>query len=790
LRNTKFLFLAILAVLSLNSCDFFAQLTATEPSATISGGFPSDYAEFSVDANNPLFISLSSGGSDPITEYSWDTVNWTGVSGSANISLLSEFPAVGDSKTLRWRVTNIKGSITQTITLKRVAFPVGTDLTKAGDPIVPLGAHYTTLATTFRIWSPSHSNPKIFIGDPGSEIEHNLVRVPRLGIYTDLWEVTVDGVSEGTLYQFQVGGKMVRDPYGRMINNTNGKNVVINTQTITPTASDLNASRPALMAKEDAILYEAHIRDFTIHSNSGVSDSKRARYAGMWEGGLTLTGNVGVKTGVDHLVELGVTHLQILPFYDYHTKAYNWGYDPENFNIPEEQYSEWYDPIPYYDGTSSTASTPKDNSNTLEAYRGRIAEVKTMVNELNKRGIRVVMDVVFSHTFQTEMFSNITSGYFDGLNLSGVGNSIDGGNLMVRRFIRDSLDYWVSEYGIDGFRFDLMGIYYTDAVKDWADYLKEKYPQRNLLIYGEPWNGYASDPQESKKVRMGSMPVLATSGVGVFNPKFREQIKGDNDGSGKGYMFGDGSATVALAQDITRGLQGALTWPGNYKLPPVPLVDSWDTMFAYLPFQSINYIGAHDNYILWDKIKTSFPETSPFTQSKAILRFAHSLILTAQGIPFIHAGDEFLRTKQGNHNSYKSPDSINAIDWSQKDTEKATFQYIQNLITLRKTYPEFRMTSYDDVRTRFISNQLDSNWDSRGQVPWIETRLLDSQKNLKLILVYNPNSTNLNWSPFQSFSGTIEKIFDDTGLLATPAPTPNTGTTISPRAFVAFKVIP
>lgn len=209
----------------------------------------------------------------------------------------------------------------------------------------------------------------------------------------------------------------------------------------------------------------------------------------------------GIKTGIDHLKELGVTHVQILPFYDFATPMYNWGYDPVNYNIPEEQYSISQDPVQ------------------------RIKELKTMINEFHKNGIRVIMDVVYNHTYSNDMFSNITPQYYDGLNLSGCGNSIDTSKPMVSRFIQDSLNFWVSEYKIDGFRFDLLGIFHYAEVDKWGQSVNGNNPDANILMYGEPWNGYAYDPNEHLKVRMGKVPCMTAGRIGVFNGKFGKQLK-------------------------------------------------------------------------------------------------------------------------------------------------------------------------------------------------------------------------------------------------------------------------
>ena len=378
-----------------------------------------------------------------------------------------------------------------------------------------------------------------------------------------------------------------------------------------------------------------------------------------------------VSTGIDHLKELGVTHVQLLPFYDYATKhnttlndIYNWGYDPVNYNVPEDRFS----------------TCPSD-------YVERIREVKEMINEFHKNGIRVIMDVVYNHTYDKEMFKNISTKYYTTTDLSGCGNSINTGVPMVSRMIRDSLEYWVDEYNIDGFRFDLIGIYHTSAVKDWGNYMNNtKFPDRMLLMYGEPWNGYATDNEESQKVRMSAVSSLTSAKVGVFNGKYRQSLKGSNDTGKRGYIFNQNEDDgTAYAANIAVGLKGSLTSLDKSNCSDTS--GTWTRFFAGTPDQSINYISAHDNLCLWDKIKEA-GVTGDYAQR--IVKFGHGILLTSQGIPFIHAGDEFLRTKHKGkgssmaHNSYMAGIETNSIDWKLKSTNNGIFKYHADLFKLRK----------------------------------------------------------------------------------------------------------
>lgn len=569
---------------------------------------------------------------------------------------------------------------------------------KVDKPSTPtrLGAYYTKSATSFSIWSPDSSNVKVVVTPKGGSAKEYACSANFQvdGNYPDaskIYGVTVSGDLHLAEYQFKINGTNVRDPYGVMVKydgnqqktnvlKSNGlengfnytayagesANIVIDLDQTDPEGGW--AERPALANRNDAIVYEVHIGDFTSDSSWGGTAANAGKFPGMVETG-TKYGTV--STGIDHLKELGVTHVQLLPFYDYATKhnttlndIYNWGYDPVNYNVPEDRFS----------------TCPSD-------YVERIREVKEMINEFHKNGIRVIMDVVYNHTFDKEMFKNISTKYYTTTDLSGCGNSTNTGVPMVSRMIRDSLEYWVDEYNIDGFRFDLIGIYHTSAVKDWGNYMNNtKFPDRMLLMYGEPWNGYATDNEESQKVRMSAVSSLTSAKVGVFNGKYRQSLKGSNDTGKRGYIFNQNEDDgTAYAANIAVGLKGSLTSldKSNCSDPS----GTWTRFFAGTPDQSINYISAHDNLCLWDKIKEA-GVTGDYAQR--IVKFGHGILLTSQGIPFIHAGDEFLRTKHKGagsamaHNSYMAGIKTNSIDWSLKSTNNGIFKYHSDLIKLRK----------------------------------------------------------------------------------------------------------
>lgn len=674
--------------------------------------------------------------------------------------------------TVSANVTNAKGNDSLSVKLNAA------DLTS----IVPdrLGAYYTKKATSFSIWSPDSSNVTVDVTPVGGTTtsytcEKGFTVNGDYPDTTNIYGVTVSGDLALAEYQFKIGGVAVRDPYGKMIKydgnqqktnkiadgTENGYsytsyagpsvNIVMDMSQTDPT--DGWADRPVLENRCDAIVYEVHVSDFTSDLTWGGTSTNAGKFPGMTETGTTYSsGSTTVKTGLDHLKELGITHVQLLPMYDFATKynntlndIYNWGYDPVNYNVPEDRYS----------------TCPGD-------YVERIREVKNMINEFHKNGIRVIMDVVYNHTFAKEMFSSISSSYYTSGDLSGCGNSTNTGISMVSRMIRDSLEYWAEEYNLDGFRFDLIGIYHTSAVKEWGEYLNNTNSEtkdRNLLMYGEPWNGYATDSEESAKVRMSAVSGLSNAHVGVFNGKFRQSLKGANDAAARGYIFNanedDGTAYAA---NIAVGLKGSGT--SLDKTSCSDTSGTWTRFFTVTPDQSINYMFAHDNLCYWDKIKVSFSEnsmsvTTNSDYAKRIVKFGHGILFVSQGIPFMHAGDEMLRTKEKgagssmSHNSYMAGTATNSIDWSLKVTNKAVFDYHADLIKLRK--------AHDGLRYR---NGVGTTETSGNAVKYY----VQDTDGTKLCIVVNPADNIANPE-----SGT--KIFDINGL--TPTSTQCEGTAVT-----------
>ena len=610
------------------------------------------------------------------------------------------------------------------------------------DYVVPdtLGALYSPGKTVFRLWSPDSTNVSVSVNAQTVP----MTKVADFGGYTDVYEAVVNGDMKNKEYQFKVNNADVRDPYALMAVPGTTKGVIANMDGILPTDGSW-APTPVLTHREDSIIYEVSVRDFTFDESSGVDAAKRGKFMGMVQTGTTYG---SVKTGIDHLKELGITHVQMLPTYDFATAHYNWGYDPANYNVPEEQYSQTTDP------------------------EGRIREFKDLINEYHKNGLRVVLDVVYNHTFEKSVLVGISGKYYTTVDLSGCGNSLNTGVPMVSRMMRDSLEQWVKNYNVDGFRFDLIGVYHYNEVKAWGEYLNTKYADRNLLMYGEPWNGYATDPEDSQKVRMGKVPALASAHVGVFNGKYREDIKGNNDGTVLAYMA---NGAISWWGAVAAGSRGSLTASKSTAI----LANDWDSMFAYDPEQTINYISAHDNYDLWDKIIHSGLTGGAGGYAGRVDMFGMGMVFTSQGIPFIHAGDEFLRTKAVNniwtyaHNSYNAPDEYNKIRWADKVTNASVNNYYTAAIALRKASAGLRLTSWDEIKAK-VTTKLNAGANSATGINCVNDASLpakvvvneidsDGVGGTDLVVVFNPGNNFTVSLP----AGTWKKVLDASGSVST-----------------------
>ena len=497
------------------------------------------------------------------------------------------------------------------------------------------------------------------------------------------WTLTVSENINGYFYTLRtkINGKWnneVTDPYARAVGINGQRAMVVDLKETNPDGWEKDRS-PSFSDKNlptDAIIYELHIRDATIHASSGVRH--KGKFLGLAETGTKNA--AGLSTGLDHIKELGVTHVHLLPFYDYNsvdetkTGQYNWGYDPVHYNVPEGSYS-----------TNAT------DGNT------RIRELKQMVQTFHQKGLRVVMDVVYNHTALTETsnFNQLVPGYYyrqkaDGSfsDATACGNETASEREMFRKFMLESVLYWVKEYHIDGFRFDLMGVHDIKTMNLISDTLHKIKP--DILLYGEGWTAGASPYPEEQRAVKKNAHVL--KGIAVFSDDMRDGIKGSVfDTKDRGFATGK----TSNAESVKFGIVAS----GKHVQIDMSKVNYSKEAYTSGPDNVITYAECHDNNILWDKIALSVPEASEADRKK-MHELALTIVLTSQGIPFLHAGSEFLRSKFGEENSYNKGDSVNVIRWDLKTEHLDLYEKIAALIQMRKEHAGFRMTTAKQINSR------------------------------------------------------------------------------------------
>ena len=538
-----------------------------------------------------------------------------------------------------------------------------------------LGAIWTAEKTTFRLWAPTAADVKVNLYESGTAGTKDLIeQIPMTADMNGTWIAEKEGDLNGVYYTYQVDvdGQSVEacDPYARTTGVNGMRAMVIDLASTNPEGWENDTDPHAGQNITDAVIYELHVRDLSVDESSGIQN--KGKFLGLIETGTTNA--AGVPTGLDHMKDLGITHLHLLPSYDYasvdesklDTPQFNWGYDPQNYNVPEGSYS-------------------------TDPFNGevRVAEMKQMVKGLHDNGISVIMDVVYNHVYNagTFCFNQIVPGYFSRIsdsgaysNGSGCGNDTASERSMVKKYIVDSVKYWADEYHIDGFRFDLVGLIDTETINECIEEVHKTHP--NVIFYGEGWSmttlvtkeGYTMTTQRSS----AKTPEFA-----FFSDNIRDMLKGSVfTDSERGYVSGAKNKASAL-QECFLGMPG------------------WCTT----PTQSINYASCHDNLSLFDKLALSNSRDTLEDRIK-MNNLAAAIYITSQGIPFMQAGEEMLRSKPTgdggfDHNSYASSDEVNNLKWDNlnDETYQDVFEYYKGLIAFRKAHPALRMTSAEDVKS-------------------------------------------------------------------------------------------
>ena len=569
-----------------------------------------------------------------------------------------------------------------------------------------LGATINGGETTFKLWAPTASKVVLNLftfGHEGTAYETVEMTKGERGV----WFCTVK-CGHGTYYTYTVtstvGENEATDPYARSVGLNGNRSMVVDLTRTNPDGWN-KEFKTGIKSYSEAIIWEVHVRDF---SNKIASSNYKGKYLAFTERGLV--NEHGQPVGVDYLVELGITHVHLLPVYDFATideatseDEFNWGYDPKNYNAPEGSYS-------------------------TDPYNGevRIKEYKQMVKALHDAGIGVIMDVVYNHTYDTNSsFQKIVPYYYyrytsTGANssASGCGNDTASERYMYGKFIVDSVKYWASEYDLDGFRFDLMGLHDLQTLKNVEVAVHSINPE--AVIYGEGWEMGSTIDGSAMANQSNIFKIESSEGaigsVAVFNDVTRDGIKGNVfDTAAKGYINGAGNANV---ENVLFGIKGGT---------------GTDVEWTVNNAMVINYMSAHDNLTLWDKLLASTSDATDETRC-AMTRLGATLIMVSKGTPFWQAGEEMLRTKGGNENSYKSSDEVNNIDWSVLNPSSAQndmMKYYRHLIKIRKTYGVFT-----DVHSVLTEAKLT---DGRFTV------LFESADDGKAMLISNPTSVTMSY---------------------------------------------
>lgn len=608
----------------------------------------------------------------------------------------------------------------------------------------------TPSGTHFRLWSPKADAARVNLYDNGHSGKPWTVLEMTPEKTTGTWTALFPEQLYGKFYTFQIkyDGKWLNETPGVWAKavGVNGKRAaIINLENTDPSGWD-NDRGPVVENFSDVIIYEMHHRDMSMDPSSGIAN--KGKFLALTESG-TMSPQ-GLATGIDHLKELGITHVHILPSYDYNSvdeanlqlNTYNWGYDPQNYNAPEGSYS----------------TNPSDPET-------RIREMKEMIKALHEAGIGVIMDVVYNHTAENDgsNFELTAPGYYhrhwdDGRysDASGCGNETASDLQQMRDYIINSTKYWADEYHIDGFRFDLMAIHDTETMDQVAAELKKINP--SIFVYGEGWT--AGDSPLAYERRALKENVAQMKDIAVFSDDIRDAVKGHyTDASDRGFATGK----PGLEETVKIGIVAATAHP------QVDYTKGNNSKFAYAqsPEMIVNYISCHDDLCLTDKLRKSMPDT-PDSVRKEAAKLAQTIIFTSQGTPFMFAGEEIFRDKKGVHNSYKSPDSINAIDWNLKALNHDLFEYYQGLTALRKAHPAFRMTSADMIAKHLVFDNIDSS-----KTPNLISYSLkdnangDSWKEIKVVFngASEPQSVNIRKADWKIVA--IDGRISPTGTLGT-----------------------
>lgn len=571
-----------------------------------------------------------------------------------------------------------------------------------------LGLTYTPQASTFKLWSPTADKVVVNLYQTGSRKENTLLKSMPMTASKTLWTATIKEDLQGLFYTYAItrGEETVEtvDLYAKAVGLNGDRGAIIDLATTDPSGWHLDCPPKELTGKlTDAFIWEVHVADFSSAKNAGIQASHQGKYLAFTEGASHLPDQPDIPTGLAHLKSLGVNYIHLLPAYDFANHelatAYNWGYDPKNYNVPEGRY----------------ATDPADPTS-------RIREFKELVQSLHQAGLGVILDVVYNHTFLTEeSWFNLTEpnyfyrqdgagGFADG---SACGNEVASERTMVRKYLVESVLYWAQEYHLDGFRFDLMGLIDVATMNLIRKTLNE-HGLQHVLMYGEPWDAGTNE------IKAPNLPANKTNleqlapGIAVFNDDFRDSMKGfvfeEKDG---GFIQGANGRKQKKRQyhdaDVEAAILANTDTRRSKKSPLVPI--AW----AQRPDQTISYVAAHDNLTLWDKLVSSTTKKGQKLKykrkEKLVLmnKIAAAIQFTSLGGIFIQAGEEFARTKFGDENSFVSPIEVNQLDWSQLVDFSDLTNFYRGMWQIRQAFPALRRSDAQAASAyRFAKDQTEN----------------------------------------------------------------------------------
>ena len=599
-----------------------------------------------------------------------------------------------------------------------------------------LGAIYSKDKCKFILWAPTAENVQLALyGDNGYDFDCEAKEVYTMskGI-NGTWIVEINGDFNGQFYNYliNINGKIseVVDPYAKAVGVNGNRGMVIDLNTTNPEGWEKD-TKPELKSATDSIIYEAHVRDLSIDETSGISNEYKGKFKALTIWDSCIPGTT-VKTVVNHIKDMGFTHIHLLPAFDFGSidenkleqPQFNWGYDPKNYNVPEGSYS-------------------------TNPYLGdvRIKEFKEMVKALHEAGIRVVMDVVYNHTYNLDScLNNAVPGYYyrqdengEYSDASACGNETASERYMFRRYMVDSVVYWAKEYHIDGFRFDLMGIHDIETMKLIREELNKI--DSSIIMYGEGWTGGPSPLKEELAALKKNTYKFDKLQIAAFSDDCRDGVKG--------HVFYDEETGFVNGKDgLEETIKFAVVASTHHKDIDKENIVYSNEFWANEPYQTINYASAHDNYTLWDKLQISTPNCTE-EELIAMNKLIAGIILTSQGISFVHAGEEMARTKEDEEgklveNSFESSDKVNKIYWDRKVKYKDLFEYYKGLISLRKEYKAFRMNTNEEIKENIHFLKKGVNFSENNLVAYIIDAKNIDIKCEKIAVIINANNKDVD----------------------------------------------